>query len=60
MGWVNCSVIQDGKKFLEKFFIFSQMFLFTFFALFLVHSFVVASEEFILTEYELLYLDAVV
>ena len=60
MGWVNCSVIQDGKKFLEKFFIFSQMFLFTFFALFLVHSFIITSKEFILTKHELLYLDAVV
>ena len=60
MGLVNCHMAQGRKKFLEKNFIFSQMLLFTFFALFLVHSFVVTSEEFILTEYELLYLDAVV
>ena len=44
MGWVNCSMIQDGKKFLEKFFIFSQRLRSTFFELFLVYSFVVASE----------------
>lgn len=44
MGWVNCSVIQDEKKFLENFFIFSQRLWPTFFALFIVHHFVVTSE----------------
>ena len=60
MGWVNCSVIQDGKKILEKFFIFSQRLRSVFFVFLLVHPFVVASEEFILSKHELLYLDGVV